>query len=182
MLLKGKQISEIGSEDLASLVIDATPESDQLEYKLELPGGGDAERKEFLADVCALANSGGGVILYGIEEAVDEAGRKTGTPRSLPGLEGLGEADEILRLQQIVRSGLSPPLGGAEFRCLPSPETRHPVLIVGVPGSLLAPHAVAYKTKLPFYRRAGASKHAVAVDELRQLFLGREEWLDVESH
>ena len=43
-------------------------ESQTLEVKQSLPGTDDKSRNEFLKDVCALANSSGGDILYGIRE------------------------------------------------------------------------------------------------------------------
>ena len=43
-------------------------EGTHLEYKREIEFSNDRDKKELLADVCSLANSGGGVIIYGIED------------------------------------------------------------------------------------------------------------------
>lgn len=44
-----------------------------LDYKRDLPGDKDAEKKEFLADVTSFANAGGGDIVFGIVEDADAA-------------------------------------------------------------------------------------------------------------
>ena len=88
MRLLGKLLQEVTLEDLNGLVQAQIPESPTLEYKEALPGRADGERKEFLADVSALANTSGGVIIFGIREERDPEGRKTGTPESLIGLQG----------------------------------------------------------------------------------------------
>ena len=68
------------TEQIGSFLTNKVPESQRLEYKLELPKGSDGDIKEFLADVSALANTGGGHLLYGIDEERDATGQPTGLP------------------------------------------------------------------------------------------------------
>ena len=63
-----KPIDGITESDLQVLVTEGTREGTQLEFKLTLPGGTDDEKREFLKDVSAMANSQGGDIIYGIGE------------------------------------------------------------------------------------------------------------------
>ena len=59
---------EIDRAVIEALIANEVSESQDLEYKEKLPGGNKDERKEFLADVVAMANAIGGVIVYGIAE------------------------------------------------------------------------------------------------------------------
>lgn len=58
----------LNAQYLQGLVAARSPETEDLEFKRELPDGKDSERNEFLKDVCGMANAGGGLILYGIDE------------------------------------------------------------------------------------------------------------------
>ena len=56
-------------EHLEDLVTSQAQEGPHLEFKRELPPQWTGEAKqEFLADVSAFANSGGGELIYGINE------------------------------------------------------------------------------------------------------------------
>jgi predicted HTH transcriptional regulator len=72
-MLFAKPLKEIAEQDIQNLVDDQIEESAHLDYKREVtfsPSG----KKELAKDISAFANSGGGVILYGIEEKKDEHG------------------------------------------------------------------------------------------------------------
>jgi predicted HTH transcriptional regulator len=72
MRVRGKIVTELTVGDLDALIA-AQPESRVLEYKADLPGGRDEDKREFLADVTALANTAGGAIIYGVETTRDGA-------------------------------------------------------------------------------------------------------------
>jgi hypothetical protein len=59
-----KSLDEISGNDLDQLVEQSVPESTTLEYKRELPGNSDQDKKEFLADLTALANTQGGDLIF----------------------------------------------------------------------------------------------------------------------
>ena len=63
-----KPLDQLIKEDIENLVVNEVPEGKSIEYKEQLPGGTDSDKKEFLADVSSFANAGGGHILYGIKE------------------------------------------------------------------------------------------------------------------
>jgi predicted HTH transcriptional regulator len=81
----GKLLHNATLDDLRTLVANQIPESPILEYKEALPTRSDGDRKEFLADVSAFANTSGGVIIYGIRELRDGRGRTTGLPEATVG-------------------------------------------------------------------------------------------------
>lgn len=66
-----KQLQAINRADLESLIENAVRENTTLDYKQELPGYNDEEKKEFLRDVLAFANTAGGDIIFGISERRD---------------------------------------------------------------------------------------------------------------
>lgn len=85
MRLRGKPVGSLIQEDLEALIANGVAESQLLEYKSELPGGSDRDKKDFLADVSAFANSAGGCLLYGVETQRDAEQRDTGIPLHLRG-------------------------------------------------------------------------------------------------
>jgi len=78
-----KTFDALGKPDVDALIADSVGESKTLEYKQELPGPKDDDKREFLADVSSFANASGGDIIYGIKVAVDASGKKTGAPDSV---------------------------------------------------------------------------------------------------
>jgi hypothetical protein len=88
MAVRFEQITEA---DLNALVAQQVPESIVLDYKRDLVGGSDKDRYEFLGDVSSFANTTGGEILFGIEEA-------NGLPTKLVGINttNIGESDKLV--------------------------------------------------------------------------------------
>jgi predicted HTH transcriptional regulator len=86
-----KELNSILERDLLDLISSQTAEGRTLEYKRDLPGRADAEKKEFLADISSFANTSGGDLIYGIEES-------QGIPTSIVGLNGADMDAEKLRL------------------------------------------------------------------------------------
>src|SRR5690349_6232565 len=73
-----KPLDTIEKRDIEALVADRVRESKSIEYKQELPGNADKQKREFLADVSSFSNAGGGDILFGIKGARDSDGKATG--------------------------------------------------------------------------------------------------------
>ena len=109
MLLKN--LAELAEVDLQNLITQSVLERRNLEYKSSLPGGTDAEKKEFLADVSSFANAIGGDIIFGI--ACDNS---TGMPVKVEGLSVSNVDEEILRLDNSIRDGIEPRLIGVQIK------------------------------------------------------------------
>lgn len=78
--------------DLARIVTERLEENTRLEFKRQVPESG---KNDHLAkDVAAMANSDGGVIVYGIEE--DEAGRA----KALAPINLKGAAERVILIAQ----------------------------------------------------------------------------------
>lgn len=174
MRLRGKLLGNVTPGDILALKTDDVAESLRLEYKEQLPSAQD-DKKDFLKDVTAFANTTEGVILFGIKEK-REGNKKTGLIEEIVGVGQAALDDEKRRLEQMIRDNTDPQLTGCLVTdiALPSGEL---VIAVGVRRSLMAPHALS-KTGGggTYWRRAGTSNYPVNTRELRQMFLERDEW------
>jgi len=96
---------------ILALVANGEPESTTLDFKRELPGKQDKDRKDFLSDVVALANTHGGQIVYGIDEVGSHA--DVLTPIS-------GVTPEVARqrLNEMIHRGIEPTLRGVTFETI----------------------------------------------------------------
>ena len=159
MRLSGKVVGELTLEDIQTLVDNRVAESRTLDYKRDLPGRKDADKREVLADVCSFANTAGGVILYGIETQRDAAGADTGIPERITGVE-VGNADELARwFTQVIRDGLSPSLRRVGIQAVTLQPGRA-LVALGIPRSLDAPHAVWFEKSGKFFRRRGRNQRS----------------------
>ncbi len=160
-MLHEKRLEALTSADIQYLVDNRVAEGRNLEYKSELPSNDDRSVKEFLADVTSFANSSGGLILFGIEE---EAGSASG----IPGVEVLNPDSEILRLENLMRTGVEPRLPGMEIRIL-SIDGKS-ILAIRILRSWVHPHAVVARKHWRFYARNSVGKYPLDVGELRTSF------------
>lgn len=148
--------------DIQELVAARVPEGARIEYKRETYGATDADRRELLKDLSALANSVGGHLLIGIEADAHGA-------LGVPGLAGLPPDGEILRLEQLARAGLEPPIVGIRTRAVRLANGNH-VLILRIPRSWNAPHRVSAQNSNRYWLRNSAGVHEASMQELRLLF------------
>lgn len=150
------------SEDALRLVCEQKwQESESLDFKRELPAKDDRGRREFLKDVCALANAFGGDLLFGISE-------QEGAASELAPLEGENSDAAILRLGQLVDSGVEPRLPGLQFHVIPL--SRGFALIVRVPASFDGPHRYLVNDACRFVLRSGRHTVDMSYAQLRTAF------------
>lgn len=162
-----KPIDGLTFSDVAAMVeAGGLREGRTLDLKQAPVGGKDDDKREFLADVSALANTAGGDIVFGLTEAQGEA---TGAP----GIELADPDAEVLRLESILRTGLEPRLPRVELRWLSGPDGKG-LLILRTPRSYLGPHRVTFRGHGHFYGRTNAGKTSMDVGELRAAFLATE--------
>lgn len=164
-----KRFDDINKADIDLLIADQVPEGRALDYKAELPGKSDGQRKEFAADVTSFANAAGGYIVFGVTEAKDAAGKNTGTPDKATGLASTNGDEAVLRLESMARTNLDPPIPGLRTKALDGfPDG--PVVVMHIPKSWAAPHMVAVSTDSRFYSRGSAGKQPLTVTEIRSAF------------
>jgi len=157
-----KRLADITAADIQALTDNGACETVTLEFKRDLPGGGDEAKKEFLADVSALANTSGGDLLFGIQE-------DNGCASAISGTCGQEQIDgELLRLSNILSSGLEPRVRYASH-VIPCPEGN--VLLLRIEKSWNAPHRVIFKGYDKFFARASTGKYSLDVQQLRRAFI-----------
>ena len=107
MALFDRQVAEITEQDLLALIHNKDAEGKTLDYKRDAVGAGGSDKKEFLYDASSFANTRRGHLIFGMEEAAGE-------PTNLVGLVNVDPDREVLRLEQMLRDGIRPPLSGVE--------------------------------------------------------------------
>ncbi len=124
------RFEDINKDAIDTLVRTGAREDRHLDYKQDLPGQAavfsDQKKAEFLADVAAFANAGGGDVVFGVEEAKDANGVATGMPAGALGLRNLNLDATSRRLQEIIDNGLDPrgPVGSCPRPCRPKGRTK----------------------------------------------------------
>lgn len=146
----GQTRTDLDFELIQSAVAAGVEERADLDWKGELPlkdiyPGQDAERvkkeEELAKDVAAMANSGGGAIVYGVEEA---PGRKD-VAGSLKPL-GPWDADKVNKIRAVVHGLTYPPVTGLEMHHVhPDDDPDGGALVLIVPDSPDAPHLIHAK-------------------------------------
>lgn len=160
-----KNIDDIKEEDLQALIDNSVVERKTIEYKQTLPGNSENARKEFLADVSSFANASGGDIIFGMVED-----KKTGTPKSLDGLSIENPDQEILTLDNIIRTGIQPRLLSVTISPPITLKNQRFALIIRVAKSWISPHRVILGGHDKFYSRSSNGKYPLDVGELRIAF------------
>lgn len=163
-----RKFEEITFEDIQALFDNEVAESRTLEYKSILPHDGESEKVPFLAGVCALANTDGGDIIFGIED-------EKGIPIELKGVNIQDQDKEILRLENSIRNGIEPRLMQIHSRFVESPDHKR-FLVLRIGKSWNSPHRVSHNSK--FYKRNSAGKYSMDISEIRTSFLLSEQISD----
>ena len=162
MPLFNKVLSQITEADLLALIHDEESESKTIDYKRKIIDKSDLERKEFLYDVSSFANTQGGFLVFGMEE-------EGGLPTNLVGLAGINPDRERLRLEEMLRDGIRPPISGVEIVPVPL-SCGNVAIVMRIPRSWNPPHQVIYQKAFRFYARHSNGKYLLDVDELRSIF------------
>ncbi len=129
-----KRFEDVEFSDIEALLNNEVAESKTLEYKREI-----SSNEKLLAGVSALANTVGGDFIIGIEA-------KDGIPINLKGVSFSNADDEILRLEQILQTGLEPRLQSQNIKNIQSPNGDN-FIFIRVNRSWIAPHRIKCKNK-----------------------------------
>lgn len=164
MIAPGVNFDDIDAGHLVGLIASEVGERRTIEYKRDLPGGTDDERREFLADVTSFANAAGGDLLFGMRA-------EDGIPKEITPLDFKPDG-ERLTWEEVIRNGVQPRIPGIRIREI-AVDGGH-ALLIRILQSWSAPHAVTYKNKgksLRFCTRNSGGKSWLDVAELRDAFL-----------
>lgn len=123
-------------ELLDAAVAAGVVETNDLDWKGDLPPAKGLPQTDFPKDVAAMANSGGGVIVFGVREV-----QKAATDRA-----DVGEFDELdeRSFRSAAITGISPPVFGLNVHRLGVEGNR--AVVVEVPASVDGPHLI-YKNE-----------------------------------
>lgn len=143
----GVRGGQLTFEMIARACIEKIDEQSDLDWKKSLPLGDPADpgataRSEELAkDIAAMANSDGGLIVYGVDEVRGVDAHHAERVVSI-GVVG----DSVLKqIRQVANSQIYPPVPGLDFAALSSADGSETVLAMSVPSSEDAPHVVRPK-------------------------------------
>jgi hypothetical protein len=163
MFTFAKRLDEITEADLERLIADRVEENRQLEYKRELPGSSDADKRELVRDLVSFANSAGGHIIFGVAAS-------NGVPMKFAPIPEDRTDEATLRLENIIRTSVEPAIQGLKIRSVKVASGR--VLIVEIPRGLFGLHMI--KNRGAFVVRTSAGKADLDVSEIRAAFVGAE--------
>lgn len=158
-----KEFDEISLTDLQALVDEGIPEGRQLEFKRDHYGRRDEDRREFAADVSALANAFGGYLVVGIDE-------KNGIASNVCGVTSPDPDGLVRAVSESIRTSFEPPLAEYRVKWI-AIEAERGVLLIKVARSWIAPHRVTIAKDQRFFIRDENGKHPMSVEELRRAFL-----------
>lgn len=151
---------------MRGLVLESIAESRTLEFKAAFELETDEQKREFLSDLTALANTDGGDLVLGIKA-------EKGVASEVCGLKGFVADDRIGQIENLLRDAVQPRLSGVRPQVVPLESGAH-VLILRVQRSLNAPHMVRHRGITRFCGRNSNGKYDLDVHELRSAFLASE--------
>lgn len=152
----------LAENDLVELVDTQVPEGLRIDYKRDTYGSKDSDKREFLKDVSSFANAFGGHLVIGIDEL-------NGLPVAIPGISNVSREDELLRMGQLIRSGIEPPIQGHRVCAIPLATGAY-CFVLRIPRSWYPPHRVSAQYSNRFWIRNSSGAHEASVEELRTMF------------
>ena len=159
-----KSLNNITWADIEALISENIEESQHLDFKREIPDAKHASRRDFLRDVCAFANSGGGDIIFGIAEGTE------GIAAEVIPIKSERADQDIRRLESWVFSTIQPrPL--VNIVSVNNGQGKA-VVLLRVAAGLTGCHSVWLEGRRHFTGRRPRSTGDLSMDEIRDLFLG----------
>src|SRR6266496_6765785 len=110
MALSTISFEDLLERDLLDQIQAGVPEGVLVDYKRDIYGRADADVKEFLKDVSSFANTSGGHLIIGIDEAA-------GIPSAICAVAGDADA-ELQRLENLARDGIEPRIAGLRMKAV----------------------------------------------------------------
>jgi hypothetical protein len=141
-------------------------ETDDLEWKRALPQGPEKKLEEFAKDIAAMANTGGGLIVYGVSEDSDERADEL--------LGVVNGKSERQTLHSYAARWVRPLIGDLVIEPLDDEREGPGVIAVFVPASPDAPHVVVYaQNRMGVPYRYGPHTNWMSEHELERAYRDR---------
>jgi hypothetical protein len=128
----GRAPGPLADEMIDEAVRLGIAETDDLDFKSKLPPAKGLPDTDYPKDIAAMANSGGGLIVYGVKDVQKAASARCDVGE-------LGETYERT-LRDVAVTAISPPIFGLEVYRLGQPGAQAVAIVV--PGSVDGPHLI----------------------------------------
>ena len=165
-----KALRDWTEDDIRSLVATGRVEGPTLEYKSAVYEANERGNREFLLDICSMANASGGLIVIGVSELRDNFG-PTGAPdpNAVLGIE-IENAEQLLaafegRILDCIDQRL--PIESHAVRL----TDGRVILLFRVPNSLLKPHRAYYQGRPNFPARRERQRYELSASEIKDLVM-----------
>jgi hypothetical protein len=155
-------LDEVSEDYLAIMCREQRPESQRLDFKRTLPDIRAPQwREEFTKDICALANTEGGDIVFGI-------GERDACADTIDPIVGEAQDAAMRRLGQVADARIQPRIVGLQFRAVGVAGGY--VLVLRVPQSYNGPHGYVANDALRFPVRVRTHTTDMSYEQLRTAF------------
>lgn len=149
---------------VARAVEAGVSETVDLDWKQALPADVEKKRWEFAKDVATLANTRGGLIVFGVREENERAKELTPVPN--------GER-ERQRLRALAYGRVRPMVDGLAIEALNDENGEQGLIVVFVPPSPDAPHVVGEKNEMGVPYRDGTDTRWMTESLLERAYRDR---------
>ena len=166
--LLGLEASDLTPELFAAAVREHLQEQTDLDWKADFSSKPNYH-EEVAKDLAAIANAGGGWLIYGIREGKTPQGHEDGRAEELVGVADPGKIAQ--RIREVAWNHVSPAL--LKVRTTVIPDIDRPIVAVHVPASTDTPHLARYNTGFRAPVRDGAHTRDMSEAELEQAYQGR---------
>lgn len=139
-------------------------ENADLDWKQALPPDVEKKKWEFAKDVAAMANTRGGLIVFGVREVNEEAVELTGVPN---------DEDNRQRLRALAWQRVRPLVDGLVIEPLSDEAGEQGLIVVSVPASPDAPHVVGERNEMGVPYRDGSDTRWMIESQLEHAYRDR---------